>query len=302
MNKEIPKIINTENKSKIGSYLLLLGTLTVMFGVAEILFRYVGSPIREIESIYVSYQFNINYGIEPKPNLKYMEYGEQVSTNKNAMFGPETPIHKNGVRVAYLGDSYTVGPGIAFEKNYPFLVTQALKTHFHEDVDMVIGGIAGSSPFQQKFIFEKKILPYSPDIIICEMYFNDISDDFIFRYSSYFARMNIYANTPKFLLKSKFIQQFVVVLMEQLTRFYKYKYDHAKNILNEKPEEVWEKLTKPALDRMLQLANDHEAKFFLVLIPYQDDFANERKSNAPAQKRTFLSNVTFQWAKENQVP
>jgi hypothetical protein len=310
MDKKIPKTINsktikTENKGKIGSFLLLLGSLVFVFGAGEIVFGNIGIAVTEIESISGTNQFNIHWGIEPKPNIKYEEYGFLVSTNKDAMYGPEIPKVKKGMRVAYLGDSYTVGPGISFEKNYPTLVTQTLKNHFGNETDMVIGGIAGSSPSQQKIIFERKILPYDPDLVVYETYSNDILDDFNFRYSSYIARINTYSNIPKFLLKSRFAQHATIFFAEQVTKFNNYLHDKLSNSFSQKPQEKWwKKLTKPAFDDILRLARNHDAKFFLVHIPDGIVFKDEYGFSDPVRGEwtTFLQQATNQWAKENGIP
>ncbi len=286
------------------NFLILIGTLVFMFGAGEMVFHYIGIPLKEIESISGSNRFNIHWGIEPNPSITYEEYGFLVSTNKGAMFGPEVQKLKKGMRVAFLGDSYTVGPGISFKKNYPTLVTQVLKKHFGNETDMVIGGIAGSSPSQQKFIFERKILQYAPDLIVYETYPNDLMDDFNFHYSSYRARINTYSNIPKILLKSRIFQNIAVFLAEQFTKINKNQNDKLKKGFSRKSEEIWEKFTKPAFDDMLQLARSHYVKFFLVQIPDGIVLKNEYGLHYPAryERSTFLQQATYQWAKENDIP
>jgi len=151
-----------EKDRKLWPFILLIGSLVFMFGVGEIVFQTIGIPMTAIEPVSSANQLNVHWGIEPKPDIKYEEYGFWVSTNKNAMYGPEVPKSKKGMRVAYLGDSYTVGPGISFEKNYPTLVTQALKTSSGSEADMVIGGIAGSSPLSRKLFLRKRFYSTIP--------------------------------------------------------------------------------------------------------------------------------------------
>lgn len=119
--------------------------------------------------------------------------------------------------------------------------------------------------------------------------------------------MNVWANTPGILLKSRFVQHAAVFFSEQLTKYYNYQHDKLRDNFSQSPppQEVWwKKLTKPAFDDMLRLAQSHGAQFFLVHIPDGILFKDEYGFQDPARGEwsTFLQQATHQWAKENDVP
>lgn len=267
----------------------------------EIIFRFVGSPLKVINKT-SDIQFNLNYGWEFIPNSQYESYGFKYKINSLGLYSPEINKEKKGLRIAYLGDSYTIGPGIGFYDNYPFLVTENLEKKLNKNIDFLIGGIQGSSPTQQEEIYKKKIQQYNPDVVVYELFYNDIDDDYIFNFSDYHARMQVYSFVPEILRRSRFVQRLIVLSSSILSKYYSsvYQEDDASNPITKKLK--WDKYTIPALDKMLNQARQHKTKFVLFYIPVGWEFNNEYEANRKAQKRFFIYKVAGEWAKKNNVP
>jgi len=292
-----------QNKCLLSSILLIVSiAFTLILG--EFVLRDSWILVKEAEPISDRVQFNIHWGLEPLPGLKYKEYGFTVRTNKHSMYGPEIPKLKKGMRVAYLGDSYTVGPGIPFKKNYPTLATQALKKDFGDELDMVIGAIAGSSPSQQKIILEKKILNFEPNLIIYEAFANDVKDDVAFNHSSYLARIHAYKYMPKVLLNLRSVQHATVFFSEQLSRYWRWQLTKSSQLTL---KEKWENYSKPALDKILNIAESNNIKFILIWIPdgtvFTHEYGPQVLEQAPLQAKHALlvQGLISQWAEENNV-
>ena len=165
-------------------------TLVLSLTIAEIGLRFL-TPDNRIENLHNYFRFNSKFGIEPIPNLDYQEYGKHVITNSQAFFGPEIDKPKQKKRLVFLGDSYTIGPGIERDQNYPSLITEALKTN-GLDMEMITAGMGGSSPLAEYFWLKHKVLPLHPDAVVLQLYSNDARDDYYFRHSRYYARIKIY--------------------------------------------------------------------------------------------------------------
>lgn len=283
------------------SIILFLFSFLVMFVLAEIIISTIKPPLKKIESVSDFVQFNIHYGLEPKPNIEYKEYGYKVKVNSKAVYGDEISKEKNGLRIAYLGDSYSVGPGIDFKKNYPYLINKKIQSR-HPKADFLIGGIGGSSPFQQKFIYQTKIASYKPDIVVYELFDNDIGDDYIFRYSQYFARIQVYNAVPNFLRNSKLVQQLMILAMNQLESYYKYKYETTKHIMAKNPDEIWKKYTEPAMNQMLQLSREQKSKFIVIYIPSGWTFNDEYTAGPTHDKKYILEKASADWARRHGIP
>lgn len=265
----------------------------------EFILRRSKKPINEIESVYHYSQFNINYELELKPNYNYEESGYGGKVNSYGFYSPSILVDKQGKRVAYMGDSYTFGLGLSLEDNFTYKVSKKLKDE-NRISDYLVAATAGMSPFQNQFIYKNKVSRFKPDIVVYQAFDNDISDDYMFAYSQYHAKIKVWNSVPAFLRGSMIVQQIMIIATEHLTKAYDSFYKETKEVINDNPEKVWEEYTKPSLDEILSLARENEAKLVLLYIPAGKVFANEY-IGIPLEERYILNTLLKQWTKENKV-
>lgn len=256
------------------SFLLFFVVFSTFFVIAEFIISAVRPPLKSVESVSDYVQFNAAYGLEPKPGIRYKEYGIDVSVNTNGFFGPSVNLQKKGLRIAYLGDSYSAGPGITHQQNFPYLVSRSVQEKYGK-VDYIIGGLAGSSPAQQVLLYKKKIAPYHPDVVVYEMFDNDVSDDFIFHYSDYRTRVQVADFVPDLLERSRLIQQLMLIVNAQLVTYRHDIYEKKKDELSRNPRDAWKQYTEPALIELQKEVLERGGKFVIFYIPSGWEFSNE---------------------------
>lgn len=291
-------ILNMSRKARIRVFIFLFSfILSLLLG--EVLLRMSKKPINEIESVYTYTQLNINYGLEFMSNIDYEEYGYGGKVNSYGFYSPPISIEKKGKRIAYIGDSYSIAPALSSEDNFPYKVSKRLIDE-NRISDYLVAAIPGTSPLQNKFIFKNKVSRFNPDIVVYQAFDNDISDDYVFAYSQYHARIKVWNSVPTFLRESMIVQQIMIITTERLTKAYDSFYKETKEIIDDNPEKVWEEYTKPSLDEILSLARKNGAKLVLLYIPTGKVFVNEYIGK-PLEERYILNTLLKQWTKENKV-
>lgn len=275
-------------------------SLIVSIIISELILPFIRQPIKEIESVYDYTQFNINYGLEFKPNYNYKEFGYGGKTDSFGFYSPPISLEKKGKRLAFMGDSYTIAPGIAMEDNFPYKVSKKLSKDY-KNLDYLTAAIGGLSPLSNKFIYQKKVSQFNPDIVIYQSFDNDIGDDYIFAYSQYYAKIKVWNSIPPYLRNSMIVQQLIIAATEYLTSSYESFYEDKKNIIKDNPKKVWDEYSRPSLDELLKISKENGAKFILVYIPSGQVFPNEYIGK-PLEKKYILASLLKDWAKENKVP
>lgn len=114
----------------------------------------------------------------PKPNQKWakkdhelipLTNGQRVfwSTNSWGFRGKEFSVQKQSgtLRIITLGASTTVDPFNFDDETYPFYLEQKLKSKSYK-VEVINGGLHGQKINNLIALFEKRILPLKPDIVI----------------------------------------------------------------------------------------------------------------------------------------
>ncbi len=266
---------------------------------AEIFLRIIKKPINQIESVYHHTQFNINHGLEFKSNYKYEAYGYEETSNSFGFYSPPISLGKKGKRIAYIGDSYSVGPGISLEENFPHKVSSKLKEKI--DLDYLVAAVPGTSPFSNKFILKNKVIKFKPDIVVYQSFDNDIADDYIFAYSQYHAKLKVWNSVPSYLRNSILIQRLILISGDLLTKKYSEIYESTKSIIKKYPEKVWNEYSKPSLNEILKISKENNAKLIILHIPSGLVFPNEHIGQ-PLEKKYILGKFLEEWAKENKVP
>jgi len=269
--------------------------------VAEGALRLSKEPIKEIVSIYDFFQFNINYGIELKPHYTFNGIiGKEGTTDSHGFCGPKLEKKKPDLRIAYVGDSYTIAPGIRFADNYPYLATRGL-SKVHPSIDYICAGVGGSSPSQQTRIIEQKLLQHQPDVIVYQLHDNDLEDDYVFAYSQYLSHMKVWEQVPPNLRRSMIVQQLMQIKIESDKRNNEQIYEQTKSIISENPKYIWDRYTRPALEQITKITSEHDIRFVILHIPAGTAFENEY-THAPSENLYILHDLLTQWTKESNIP
>ena len=261
----LTKVMN-HKKVTIKNVFLIFCSFIVSIVLAEILLSVFNLPDLNypyIKDIGAYRRFDSLHGIEPLPNVQYEEYGVTVKTSENATYGSTINIKKNGYRLAFLGDSYTVGPGIEFCDNYPSLILTEFKNKQKaKKVDMILGAIAGSSPCAQVVMLKNKIGKYNPDLIIYQLYDNDMYDDNLFLHSNYKIEIDKYKTVPELFFKFRTTK----ILIDG--------YYSAVSLINQKKNNsnivemhhYWDKYTAVCLEEIIHYAKKRDIPLVLLYI------------------------------------
>ena len=114
-----------------------------------------------------------------KPNLRVKFQRVELTTNSEGLRGPEINVEKpKGVyRIAFLGDSFVFGWGVAqaqtFVQVFQDLLNEHAKELGYERFEVLNFGVPGYSTFQEVALFEEEGLKYKPDAAILYFVEND---------------------------------------------------------------------------------------------------------------------------------
>lgn len=105
------------------------------------------------------------------PTRFYQQVPNQVgpfASDEQAFRGGRHPSwHENLLRVAFIGDSCTMGFGCRYGESFVGVAESALRRRFPErDVDGVNAGCAGYSTYQNRVDLEERVLPLRPQIVV----------------------------------------------------------------------------------------------------------------------------------------
>lgn len=107
-----------------------------------------------------------------KPNSTYMSNGKgfffPVTANNDGFRDINHPITKeeNEYRIICLGNSFTEGIGAPYDSTWPALLKEKLKNNTTKKITVLNAGISSSDPFFEYKLLEKKLLKYSPDMVL----------------------------------------------------------------------------------------------------------------------------------------
>lgn len=106
---------------------------------------------------------------ELRPHLDTTNKFVAFRTNKNGLRDEEYPLQKKkgSLRIAVLGDSFTMPEGVAIEDAWHSVLERRLKEEYPEfDTELINFGVAGYGLSQYRATIEKKALKYHPDVIL----------------------------------------------------------------------------------------------------------------------------------------
>ena len=168
-------------KGAIGKLCLVLASLLITCGIAEIALRVTGHQVfRDLES-------GRNLILEPSPNpdVKYelvpgasgYAWGTQVKINAHGHRGRMgEPGKFAGFRAIVLGDSITFGNLLPLEATYAYLL-QSMLDRSGAKYEVLNFGVGGYDTLQEVALLEYRALPYKPDLVVVGFCLNDIGID-----------------------------------------------------------------------------------------------------------------------------
>jgi lysophospholipase L1-like esterase len=108
-----------------------------------------------------------------------------ASINSKGFRGPERAFEAppGTARIAFLGDSFTLGIGVRDEHTLPASFERALRTR-HPDAEVLNFGVSGSSTGDQIEMLEKYVLSFHPDAVVLVLFLNDADRLGTIRYMS----------------------------------------------------------------------------------------------------------------------
>lgn len=268
--------------------------------IAEIVARKFVPPIEEVKQFHNQFSFDIRSGVCLPPSNTFIEYGKEFKINSLGFRGPEIPEAKQGIRIAFMGDSYTQGTGVSLEDGFVELTMKQLRKKSPLEMDYINSGIGGSSPLAQYYIYNEKVKPLKPDLVVYTLHNNDLSDDFFFFHSSYRAHITTYNLIPKWMRSSRVVQCLYQFISEQKRRYNEKK--HAKLSKYYTAEMMWSEWTKPSLEKIKKQVEEDGAAFILAFVPHILDFDSEFSEDRKGDGRYELAVWAEQWAKSNKVP
>jgi lysophospholipase L1-like esterase len=127
----------------------------------------------------------VPWAYRPNSTLKYVYpdnprgYFDAENTvygtiNSFGFRGPETTMEPDSgtMRIAFLGDSFTLGVGVRDEHTLPALVEKDLRAS-EPHVEVLNFGASGSAPPYQIQLMKERVLDFRPDVVVDVVFLND---------------------------------------------------------------------------------------------------------------------------------
>ncbi len=102
------------------------------------------------------------------------DYGAGLHGNRFGYPGADHPLQKapGAYRIAALGDSFAIGPAVAFQDNYLTLLEKAIPT-----VEVLNFGVAGTGPREYLEILQSHARAFGPDLVLVSFFIgNDVTE------------------------------------------------------------------------------------------------------------------------------
>lgn len=166
------------------NFFLLFISLTISLLTTEFIFRYldIGNPTKikysEKHTTNKKYEYHKNsqlvYEYPDNPRA-YFDNNKVIGHINNLGFrGRETTKKKpdNIYRIAFLGDSFTIGWGVKDNDTFPRQVELNLQKQI-KNIEVLNFGISGSSTERQAELLSKYVVEFSPDMLALVFFLND---------------------------------------------------------------------------------------------------------------------------------
>ncbi len=137
-------------------------------------------------------------------NARGVNYGVLFETNNHGFRGPERSLAKppGTVRVMLIGDSISMGSGVAYENTYGHLLE--LRLNFepagraYEVLNLAVSGLYTKVILDR---FERLGLPFDPDLVIYGYTLNDIEGEHYIRSFDAKDYISFFARSPSYLVR-----------------------------------------------------------------------------------------------------
>jgi lysophospholipase L1-like esterase len=199
------------------------------------------------------------YHYPDNPRGYFSEENEVSGTiNAKGFRGPDKAFEKtNGtVRIAFLGDSFTLGVGVKDNDTLPASFEHVIKSKY-PNTEVLNFGISASSTIRQIKLIEEYVIKFEPDIVVIVLFLNDAN---LMGTYNFLSRPKVLARVRKY---SFFINAFVgrsekYFLHKKMIRYYKDSYIEGSS--------GWEAV-KTALRKGQSLSEKNDFQFIVALYP-----------------------------------
>jgi hypothetical protein len=116
-------------------------------------------------------------GFELKRNLSVEMHGHLIVTDAEGHRVPKNPVSvpNDAVRLAVIGDSSSFGWGVDYEYAYPYLYRQEMEAITKGAIELKNFSVPAYGSKQEARMFQTRVLPYKPDLLILHHDNNDAS-------------------------------------------------------------------------------------------------------------------------------
>jgi hypothetical protein len=174
---------------------VMLGTLTIGFGIAEIGVRVANlqgstKPIDGGHASFIPTFFTIpdparGWSYRPNAEGLYKDEGEAyLKFNSAGLRGPEVSLKKpaDTIRIAVLGDSFTSAVQVEMEKTYAEVMEKELNNQCpylaDKKIEVINFGVNGYGTAQELFTLQQEVWDYDPDVVVLGFYIgNDLMNN-----------------------------------------------------------------------------------------------------------------------------
>lgn len=133
-------------------------------------------------------------------------------TNSLGFVGPEYKKEKSGFRIINLGDSFTAGWGVDFDKNFSTLLAPMLTEKTGVEVESLNFGIGGQGTMNSVVTYGQYGKQFTPDLVLLWFYLgNDFRDNLLYKEKETQALWQRLANRSELLY-------FIVTRIQRNTR------------------------------------------------------------------------------------
>ncbi|MFQ5349133.1 MAG: SGNH/GDSL hydrolase family protein [Thermoanaerobaculia bacterium] len=169
-------------------YAVLLVAVLVAVLLGEVCCRLLGLGAPLVAPVWIAKRATteeFEYLMEPHSRLEfrypsnprgYFGSGNRIVSrvNSQGFRGPEALAERpvGSVRIAMLGDSFTLGTGVRDEDTLPARLEKVL-TRTRPGVEVLNFGVGGTNTPRQIELLERQVLDYRPDIVLVVVFLND---------------------------------------------------------------------------------------------------------------------------------
>ncbi len=161
--------------SGIRNFLLLVASLIISLGVAELALRLWNPPLAQPRLVQI-HRPSPTYDWELIPDSAGVGgLGETIRINAHGMRDRELSREKpaGGWRVAVLGDSFTFGMSVDLEDTYGKRLENLLRSRV-TTTEVLNFGVIGYGLWQFRIQLEQQVMPWEPDVVVLGLFLDDI--------------------------------------------------------------------------------------------------------------------------------